>query len=397
VVSGACGGPRETASPTKAMQLLEAHFATASHFAKRQDETLGGGQGGGGGGGQGGGKRAKRARAVVILIADEIDYLVTRNQGLLYNLFEWSSRADAQLALVGISNTVDLPERLLPRLNSRMGLCRVPFLPYAHAELSQILKARLGELAVFEGSGLELAARKVASVSGDIRRALEICRRATELAEARTAAAADAAAEPPRRPTAKAAGAGADASAPSPARRGGGGAGDGSGTLATPPHAARKPHAATSLVAAPAPSVPSCEARVRIEDIDQAIRSLQTAAPVRVLRRLSCEQQLVLTAAQLEAERTGRQELPARAVLGRYAALCRLHGHAPASEAELRGCLGVLCGWQLLATLPPAAGAAAAMSCSSELDDLLRLGVQAEDLRLALRADGVNAIAKAVL
>ncbi|KAJ1632616.1 P-loop containing nucleoside triphosphate hydrolase protein, partial [Pavlovales sp. CCMP2436] len=121
-------------------------------------------------------KGKRRRPHCTILIADEIDYLVTKNQGLLYNLFDWSSRAHAQLALIGISNTVDLPERLLPRLNSRIGLSRVPFLPYSHADLAQILRVRLGDLAVFEGSGLELAARKVASVSGDVRRALDICR-----------------------------------------------------------------------------------------------------------------------------------------------------------------------------------------------------------------------------
>ena len=302
-------------------------------------------------------------------------FALCARQGLLYNLFEWSSRAHAQLALVGISNTVDLPERLLPRLNSRIGLCRVPFLPYSHAELAHILKARLGELAVFDGSGLELAARKVASVSGDVRRALEICRRATELAEERSAGGADAAphadarsrgglSTPRREPRRKGAAGGSASAATS---RAGGDGGDDE-----------------------AP-------RVLIGDIDGAIRSLQQSAPVRALRRLPAPQQLLLVSAQLEASRTGRGEVPARAVLSRCGALCRQHAEPPFSEQCLRTALVSLVGWRFFVPLAPAAGSAAAMSCSSELDDTLRLGVQPDELRLALRADGVNAIAKAVL
>ena len=40
-------------------------------------------------------------------------------------------------------------------------------------------------LKVFEPDTISLAARKVAAVSGDVRRALDICRRATEIAENR--------------------------------------------------------------------------------------------------------------------------------------------------------------------------------------------------------------------
>ena len=40
-------------------------------------------------------------------------------------------------------------------------------------------------LKVFEPDAMSLVARKVAAVSGDARRALDICRRATEIAENR--------------------------------------------------------------------------------------------------------------------------------------------------------------------------------------------------------------------
>ena len=45
------------------------------------------------------------------------------------------------------------------------------------------MKTRLGELDVFEDTAVEICARKVASISGDIRRALQIARRAAEICD----------------------------------------------------------------------------------------------------------------------------------------------------------------------------------------------------------------------
>ncbi|CAI5459149.1 unnamed protein product [Closterium sp. Yama58-4] len=104
--------------------------------------------------------------------------------GVLYNIFEWTTWSSARLAVIGIANTVDLPERLLPRIASRMGLHRVPFAPYTRHQVETIVAARLHACELFAPRAIELAARKVASVSGDVRRALEICRRAVEIAEA---------------------------------------------------------------------------------------------------------------------------------------------------------------------------------------------------------------------
>lgn len=56
-----------------------------------------------------------------VVLVDEIDYMVTRKQKVLYNLFDWPSRKHAKLVLISIANTMDLPERLLPRVSSRLG------------------------------------------------------------------------------------------------------------------------------------------------------------------------------------------------------------------------------------------------------------------------------------
>ena len=55
--------------------------------------------------------------------------------------------------------------------------------PYNHGQLQTIVASRLEGLTIFHPDAIQLVARKVASLSGDARRALDICRRATEMAE----------------------------------------------------------------------------------------------------------------------------------------------------------------------------------------------------------------------
>lgn len=79
---------------------------------------------------------------------------------------------------------MDLPERvLMKRVASRLGLTRITFQPYNHQELQQIMMSRLEDLSVIDPDGVQLIARKVSAVSGDARRTLDICRRATEIAQ----------------------------------------------------------------------------------------------------------------------------------------------------------------------------------------------------------------------
>ncbi|KAF7257816.1 hypothetical protein EG68_05063 [Paragonimus skrjabini miyazakii] len=122
----------------------------------------------------------------VVLVIDELDLLCTRRQDVLYNLFDWPTRPSGRRSLIvlAIANTMDLPERLLhPRVASRLGLTRLTFAPYSHEQLVSIVHSQLAcSLAnSFQEKALELAARKVAAVSGDVRRALDICRRAAEI------------------------------------------------------------------------------------------------------------------------------------------------------------------------------------------------------------------------
>ena len=125
----------------------------------------------------------QQERPFIVLMVDELDLLCTRKQQILYHLFNWPM-SDVNLAVVAIANTMDLPERvMMSRISSRVGLNRITFQPYTHIELKQIIKSRIDSLNIFDGPAVELIARKVASVSGDARKALDLCRKAVLMAE----------------------------------------------------------------------------------------------------------------------------------------------------------------------------------------------------------------------
>jgi origin recognition complex subunit 1 len=102
-----------------------------------------------------GGAKA-RERQTVVLLVDELDYLVTRKQTVppppphahphlttmqvLYNLFDWPTRPHSNLVVIGIANTMDLDERLLKRIASRLGLTKIQFKPYSKEQLVNIIK-----------------------------------------------------------------------------------------------------------------------------------------------------------------------------------------------------------------------------------------------------------------
>lgn len=135
-------------------------------------------------------------RVPCVVLMDELDQLVTKNQGVMYNFFNWPGLRHSRLIVLAVANTMDLPERTLSnKISSRLGLTRITFPGYNHEQLMKIVQSRLEGVPgkIVEPDAVQFASRKVAAVSGDARRALDICRRAVELAEAE-AKAADAAA-----------------------------------------------------------------------------------------------------------------------------------------------------------------------------------------------------------
>ncbi|KAI0204700.1 ATPase [Astrocystis sublimbata] len=126
-------------------------------------------------------------RVPCVVLMDELDQLVTKTQSVMYNFFNWPGLRHSRLIVLAVANTMDLPERTLSnKISSRLGLTRITFPGYNHEQLMKIIQSRLEGVPgnIVEPDAVQFASRKVAAVSGDARRALDICRRAVELAEA---------------------------------------------------------------------------------------------------------------------------------------------------------------------------------------------------------------------
>jgi origin recognition complex subunit 1 len=125
-------------------------------------------------------------RVPCVVLMDELDQLVTKNQSVMYNFFNWPALRHSHLIVLAVANTMDLPERTLSnKISSRLGLTRITFPGYKHTDLMEIISSRLANVPgnIVDPDAIQFASRKVAAVSGDARRALDICRRAVEIAE----------------------------------------------------------------------------------------------------------------------------------------------------------------------------------------------------------------------
>ncbi|CAL4953598.1 unnamed protein product [Urochloa decumbens] len=127
-------------------------------------------------------------RRMMLVIVDEMDYLITRDRAVLHDLFMLTTCPYSRCILIGIANAIDLADRFLPKLESLN--CKplvVTFRAYSKDQISDIIKHRLKvlEYDVFEPLALEFCARKVAAATGDMRKALGVCRSAVEVLEAR--------------------------------------------------------------------------------------------------------------------------------------------------------------------------------------------------------------------
>ena len=117
----------------------------------------------------------------IILVIDEIDFLINKNQTFLYNLFNWSSYENSKLIIITISNTLDFPNRLLPKIQSRMGKNKIMFKPYNKDQLSTIIESKGIDFNHFSPDAIKLCCMKVSAINGDLRRTIQILLRAKEL------------------------------------------------------------------------------------------------------------------------------------------------------------------------------------------------------------------------
>ncbi|CAK9164226.1 unnamed protein product [Ilex paraguariensis] len=132
-------------------------------------------------------KQPSTGTKMMLIIADELDFLITKDRTVLHDLFMLTTFPFSRCILIGIANAIDLADRFLPKLQSLN--CKpmvITFRSYSKGEIIMILQQRLKALpyTVFQPQALELCARKVAAASGDMRKALCVCRSAIEMLEA---------------------------------------------------------------------------------------------------------------------------------------------------------------------------------------------------------------------
>ena len=97
---------------------------------------------------------------MVVVVLDEMDNLVTKDQEVLYNLFQLAAYQHSTVLMIGVANSIDLVHRLLPRLHAMD--CQpgtLHFKAYDHTSLKE--PHRLGPVLIVVGD-LKVAKDEVA-------------------------------------------------------------------------------------------------------------------------------------------------------------------------------------------------------------------------------------------
>lgn len=135
-----------------------------------------------------------------VVVLDEMDCLITRDQQVLFELFNFASakyshHLQIKLILIGISNALDLTDKFLPRLK-RNGLNpqALQFLPYTCDQIKAVIVSKLKTLSdedkenpaipLFHPAAILLCCKKSASITGDLRKAFDLCYKSIEMVEA---------------------------------------------------------------------------------------------------------------------------------------------------------------------------------------------------------------------
>lgn len=128
------------------------------------------------------------------IVLDEIDVLVNKarkSQDVLYNLVRINSRLhSAKVNIIGISNVLNFKNALDPRVISSLGEEEIVFPAYNALEIKDILEQRAESAFTAHALDLDvipLCAALAAKEHGDARKALDLLRKAGELAERRNA------------------------------------------------------------------------------------------------------------------------------------------------------------------------------------------------------------------
>lgn len=108
-----------------------------------------------------------------VVVLDEVDFLSVKNDSILYNLLEMTMLENAKLIFICISNTLGT---LSSKIGSRIGNNRIDFMPYNSKQLKRIFENKT------EPEKLtDLVVKRVASVTGDIRRVHSVMSQADKM------------------------------------------------------------------------------------------------------------------------------------------------------------------------------------------------------------------------
>jgi len=126
-------------------------------------------------------------KQIIVLILDEIDQAVKKiSDNFIYTLTRINSELkNAQISLIGISNSLTFLDNLDPRVKSSLGEEEIVFPPYNALQLRDILEKRAIEAFhenVLEDGVIAKCAAYAAREHGDARRALDLLRVAGEIA-----------------------------------------------------------------------------------------------------------------------------------------------------------------------------------------------------------------------
>jgi archaeal cell division control protein 6 len=127
-------------------------------------------------------------KQLVLIVLDEIDQAVKKiSDEFIYNLTRLNGALkNAQISLVGISNSLTFLDNLDPRVRSSLSEEELVFPPYNAVQLQDILNERAGRAFtehILEEGVVAKCAAFAAREHGDARRALDLLRVAAELAE----------------------------------------------------------------------------------------------------------------------------------------------------------------------------------------------------------------------
>lgn len=127
-------------------------------------------------------------KQIVLIILDEIDQAVKKiSDNFIYSLTRLNSELkNAQISLIGISNSLTFMDNIDPRVKSSLAEEEIIFSPYNALQLQDILKKRADRAFredVLEEGVVAKCAAYAAREHGDARRALDLLRVAGEIAE----------------------------------------------------------------------------------------------------------------------------------------------------------------------------------------------------------------------